>query len=202
MAYYIRVLGAQNVDVSVEELSNDLKEKGLTAELRVEETKRGKWTRMHVLNAKGLPLAQLEKDVVKWLGLGKEEIGELIEEIKDEMPVSAVKWLTTYLKRVKVIYAFRMFGAASEDENFEIISAIRTRIWKSTGGIIQSDHESFSNEEGDVILWQLSDELTGEWRCAVISESGEWQRFRMDMGDMQQRKDFCEGKVPAGSIPL
>ena len=109
---------------------------------------------------------------------------------------SAVKWLTNYFDKVKVIYAFQLLNAAFEDRNFEIISNIKTKIWNKTKGILQADNEGFSNEDGYHILWQFSDTVTGDWSCAVRNWLGKWDKFIMDLGDTTQRQEFQDGKVP------
>ncbi len=95
-----------------------------------------------------------------------------------------------------------MLNAAFEDNNFETVSVIKTAIWHNTGGILQADYEGFSNEEGFHILWQFSESVTGEWSCAVRNMLGQWKRFRMNLGDPQQRKEFQAGKVPKNAVSL
>jgi hypothetical protein len=89
-----------------------------------------------------------------------------------------------------------MLNAAFVDGNFEIISCIKTKIWNKTKGILQADNEGFSNDRGYHILWQFSDEVTGEWSCAVKNWLGKWDNFIMDLGDTTQRQEFQNGKVP------
>ena len=89
-----------------------------------------------------------------------------------------------------------MLNAAFEGNNYDIVNSIRSKIWNRTGGIFQADGEGFSNEEGYHILWQFSDNVTGDWSCAVLNTSGDWDKFVMDLGDKIQRKEFQEGKDP------
>jgi len=128
--------------------------------------------------------------------LGQEELNEFSEIIRDYKPTSAVKWLTNYFGKVKVIHAFQMLNAAFVDGNFEIISCIKTKIWNKTKGILQADNEGFSNDHGYHILWQFSDEVTGEWSCAAKNWLGKWDNFIMDLGDTTQRQEFQNRKVP------
>lgn len=95
-----------------------------------------------------------------------------------------------------MIYAFQLLNTAYEEDNFEIILSIKTRIWSHTDGILQGDEEGFSNEEGCNILWQFQDDVSGEWNCAVRDKSGSWTNFIMDLGDESQRKEFRNGQVP------
>jgi hypothetical protein len=160
------------------------------------------WTILNILNQDGDPLAQLERNRVIDGELGQEELNEFKEIIQAFKPTSAVKWLTSYFEKVKVIYAFQVLNAAFDDNNFEIISSIKTKIWNKTDGILQADNEGFSNEDGYHILWQFSDNVTGEWSCAAYSELGKWDNFIMDLGDTIQRQEFQDGKVPTNSKQL
>jgi hypothetical protein len=197
MGYYIRILGTQDPDIHLDELLENLKADGMTAKLAFAEGDTpDRWALLEVANNDGDTLAQIERNPVVDGELGQDELDEYREEMEDCKPTSAAKWLTSYFDQVKVIYAFQMLNAAFDDNNYEIINSIRTRIWNRTGGIFQADGEGFSNEEGYHILWQFSDNVSGEWSCAVLNTSGDWDKFVMDLGDKTQRKEFEEGKVP------
>ena len=203
MGYYIRVLGTQDSNIHIDELMQSLAEDSLTAKFEFDPTEQAdKWTTLVILNADGEALAQLERNPVVKGELGKEELDELKEDIQDCKPVSAVKWLTNYFDKVKVIYAFQMLNAAFEDENFEIVSNIRTKIWNKNKGTIQADNEGYSNEDGYHILWQFPDNVTGEWSCAVRNWLGKWDKFVMNLGDTTQRQEFQDGKVPKSANRL
>jgi hypothetical protein len=203
MGYYIRVLGTQDPDIHIDELIQSLAADGLTAKFEFDPTEEpSKWTMLDILNADGEPLAQLERNPVIEGELGQEELNEFREVIKDYKPASAVKWLTTYFDKVKVIYAFQMLNAAFDDANFEIIGTIKTKIWNRTKGIGQADNEGFTNEDGYQILWQFADSVKGDWSCAVRNWLGRWDKFIMDLGDLQQRQEFQEGKVPKNAKRL
>ncbi|MBO9153357.1 hypothetical protein ACFOTA_14140 [Chitinophaga sp. GCM10012297] len=200
MSYYTRVLGTQNPDIHLDELLQALEDQDLSAKFMMSPDETAdKWTVIQVNNKKGEPLVQIEKNPVAEEEAGGEELEELRENIKECQPASAAKWLDAYFSNVKVIYAFQMLNASLEDENFPIVEAVKEKIWNLTGGILQADDEGFSNEDGYHILWQFSDDATGEWHCAVLNENGQWEQFRMELGDMKQRKDFLAGKVPVSA---
>ncbi len=203
MGYYIRILGTQDSVVTIDQLVSNLNAAGLVAQFDlVDGEQADQWTIVDVANAKGETLAQIERNPVLEGELGKDELDEFVESIQDEQPASAVIWLLEYFKKVEVIYAFQMLNAAFEDENFEIISRIKSKIWTVVGGILQADGEGFSNEDGYHILWQFSDKVTGEWCCAVQDKLGHWNRFKMDLGDPQEREEFKNGEMPKKSVPL
>lgn len=198
MGYYIRILGIQDPVIYIDELRQLLAADGLAAEFEPDPNETSdKWTIVDILNDKGEPLVQLERNPVIEGELGQEEIDEFKEDVQDCKPKSAARWLTNYFEKIKVIYAFQMFDAAFEEGNFEIITAIKEGIWNKTKGILQADREGFSNEEGYHILWQFSDDVSGHWSCAVRNWLGKWERFVMDLGDLTQRQEFKAGKVPA-----
>ena len=203
MGYYIRVLGSQDPDIHIDELIDALTAEGLTAKFEFDPSEQpNKWTVVDLLNQDSEALAQIERNLVIGGELGQEELDEFREIIQDYKPTSAVKWLTGYFDNVKVIYAFQMLNAAFNNGNFEIVSCIKTKIWNKTKGILQADNEGFSNEEGYHILWQFSDNVTGEWSCAVKNWLGKWDNFVMDLGDTAQREEFQNGKVPKNAKRL
>lgn len=203
MPYYIRVLGSQDPDIQIHELLEALKQEGLTAKFELDPSEQSnKWTILDVFNSGGEALAQIERNPVVDGELGQDELNELREIIQNDKPISAVRWLRNYFNSVKVIYAFQLHNATLDGKNFEIVSNIKTKIWDKTKGILQADNEGFSNEDGYHILWQFSDNVTGEWNCAVNNSSGKWDNFIMDLGDKTQRKEFQNGAVPKSARRL
>lgn len=200
MAYYIRVLGTSDTSIHINQFIDDLNEGNLVAKFHLLETENAaEWTIIQVANQRGNALAQIERNLVDVGKLGKEELDNFREEIKNCKPVSAVQWLQEFFDRVKVIYAFQLLEGAFDDDNFPIISSIKSTIWNAVGGILQADEEGFSNEDGCHILWQFSGTVTGEWSMAVISSSNEWVSFVMDLGNVKQKTMFLGGEVPDGA---
>jgi hypothetical protein len=203
MGYFIRVLGIRDPDIHLDELIDALGVEGLLAKLAYANGESPKkWTLLEVANHIGEPIAQIERNPILDEELGKEEIEEFKLEIENSKPTSSAKWLIKYLGNVKVIYAFQLLSAAFDEGNFDIITAIKAKIWNRTGGILQADNEGFSNEDGYHIIWQFSDDVTGEWNCAVRNLFGQWQRFTMELGDITQREEFQNGKVPKTATRL
>jgi hypothetical protein len=154
------------------------------------------WTTLIVKDQNDRDIILLEKNPVIDGELGDEEIKEFKDDIVDCKPASASKWLAKYFDTVKVIYAFQILNSVDNDENWTIVGELKSFIWSVTKGILQADQEGFSNEEGYHILWQFSDDVTGQWSMAVRNVFGQWTRFEMDLGDMQQREEFWNNKVP------
>ncbi|HET6994306.1 MAG TPA: hypothetical protein VFI06_04945 [Chitinophagaceae bacterium] len=203
MPYFIRVLGTQDPVIHIDELIQSLKADGLEAKIAFNPGEQPhQWTILDILNQDDEPLAQLERNPVIKGEIGQEELDEFLDDIQKYKPTSAVKWLSKYFQKVKVIYALQLLSASFEDGNFEIISCIKSTIWNKTQGILQADNEGFSNEDGYHILWQFSDDVTGEWSCAVKNWLGKWDNFVMDLGDIKQREEFKNGRIPKNANRL
>jgi len=203
MGYYIRVLGTSDPNIHIDDLINKLENEELIAKFSLEEKETiDNWTIINVKNSEGTDLMQIERNPVVDGELGKEELEEFREYIKAYKPTSAVNWLGKYFDKVKVIYAFQLLNASFDDNNFPIVTSIKSAIWNKTGGILQADNEGFSNEEGYHILWQFTDNVTGNWNMAVRNFFGNWINFTMDLGDQKQREEFLKGKVPKEATKL
>jgi hypothetical protein len=202
MAYYIRVLGLQDSDIHLDDLTVELKTAGLNAVFQLGEScEPRKWSMLEVRAHHGAKLAQIERNRVAPGKLAQQELDEFREIIRAHQPLSAVQWLDNYFGRVTVVYAFRVLDAALLQDNFEIVSTLKAAIWARTGGLLQNDLEGFSNDHGDHILWQFPDDVTGDKYCAVL-ENGVWVRFRMDLADPFQRMAFWAGEVPQMAVRL
>ena len=203
MGYFIRVLGLNDIDIHLDELSAALKTAGLKAAFQLGEScEPRKWSMLEVRAERGVRLVQIERNRVVPGKLAQQELDEFREIIREHQPLSAVQWLDRYFGRITVVYAFRVLDAALLEDNFEIVSALKTEIWGRTGGLLQNDLEGFSNDNGDHILWQFPDDVTGDKYCAVLDDKGSWQRFRMDLGDPFQRMAFWAGEVPQMAVRL
>ena len=203
MGYFIRVLGLNDIDIHLDELSAALKTAGLKAAFQLGEScEPRKWSMLEVRAEHGTRLIQIERNRVVPGKLAQQELDEFREIIREHQPLSAVQWLDNYIGRINVVYAFRILDAALLDDNFEIVSVVKTEIWGRTGGLLQNDQEGFSNDNGDHILWQFPDDVTGDKYCAVLDDKGSWQRFRMDLGDPFQRMAFWAGEVPQMAVRL
>ena len=202
MPYYIRILGTSDYKIHLNEIINLLKDHGLSAKFDIDKNETpDNWTVIDVSNLNNEYLMQIERNTTN-KGVGKEEIEEFKDEILEYKPFSASKWLYKYLDKVKVIYTFQLLNASMKEENFSIVETIKSVIWSKVSGIFQADNEGFSNEDGYHILWQFSDDVTGEWNMAIKNFFGGWTNFTMDLGDEIQRKEFLAGKVPKNAKKL
>lgn len=203
MGYFIRILSRNRQKLDFEHIIRSFAEDGVTATIVFEDQQdHENWTAFDVLNSQGTIVTRIEREIIEPGSLGQDEIYEFLEEIKDCQPVSGAKWLGRYLKDVKVIYAFQLMEEAFSDEGYSILSSVRATIWNQIGGILQSDNEGFSNEDGYYIVWQFDESVSGPWNMAVRNIFGSWIKFTMDLGSHAQREEFKRGKVPQGATRI
>jgi hypothetical protein len=198
MGYYIRVLATDDTPLSEQELRECLPVTP-DSELIVEGKDESGWLQLVLRHADGPEIAAIERNLVIPGELGESEITEFVEEVKVGRPQSAGRWLERYLPRVKAIYAFQLLSGTDVQDGWAAVRGIQTCIWRGRGGILQADGEGFSNEDGDLILWQFADTVDGDWNMAVLDKDGNWIRFQMNLGDPEQRAAFLKGRVPEGA---
>jgi hypothetical protein len=196
MGYYIRVLSPNPVRVPMSRLMQALEELGVPVALSGDSDETT-WRQLIMTHPEGKDIAVVECDLVERGSLAEEEIGELLEDIAEAQPASAAAWLKSYLPKVRTIYAIQVVAGADEGEGWDVVDAVRHAVMTHAGGIIQSDNEGFSNEEGYHILWQFPADVTGMWWMAVLKD-GRWRKFEMELDDPDHRATFLAGNVPAG----
>jgi hypothetical protein len=196
VGYYVRVLSTSDSRISLSELQAALDDKQLKATLTIEDESEDDWTQITLSHLSGQPIALLERNVVEASSLGSEELAEFAAEVADCKPASAAQWLLEYFPRVKCVYAFQVLSGTYKENGWDILDAVRQRIWSAAPAILQADNEGFSNEAGYHILWQFDDSVDGPWSMAVLSDR-QWQEFEMDLGNRAHREAFLQGKVPS-----
>jgi hypothetical protein len=108
----------------------------------------------------------IERDPVTRKSLGEEEVEEFDAELKAALPRSGAKWVRSFLKKVKTVYAVQLHWASKEHP--KAIEAIIEGLRIATKGIVQADFQGFSNQSGDLVVWQFSPHAKGEWTLAVL----------------------------------
>lgn len=195
MPYYIRVLSTSPITASLQKIKTQLQKQRLDAKLS-SAGEQDNWDRLLVTHPDDLEICEIERNPVENDGLGQEEIQEFLEEIENCRPPTAVDWLKNYLKDVKTIYAMQiLFEGADHGNGWEIIGVVKEAIHGDVSGIIQADHEGFTNEDGYHILWQFSENVDGLWWMAVLKD-GKWKNFQMDLGNHVHREHFWRGEMP------
>ena len=196
MGYYVRVLSKNSAIVSIDAIKSVIKQNGFNVRIDVDDESSVSWEQITVLHEDQIPICVIERNDVIEGSLGQDELEEFLDEIPDYKPQSSVKWLKKYLKDVKVIYAIQILRGIDIDDGWDIMGSIKEVIWSRLGGILQADSEGFSNEDGYHILWQFDDNVSGSWQMALLNMWGKWIKFKMDLSDESQRKEFMAGRVP------
>jgi hypothetical protein len=196
VAYYTRVLSKQNEFPPLDELAQLVRDGHPDFKLTIESGEEEEWETILLSGNDEVEVAVIERNPVTEGSVGQDEIAELLEDIEDRKPESAVEWLHDYLSAVRTVYAFQHLQGADTEEGGEALHALRSALWKRGESILQADGEGFTNEDGYHIVWQFSDSVSGPWKMAVL-EDGVWHHFTMDLGDPDHRAAFFDGEVPA-----
>jgi hypothetical protein len=198
MGYYVRVLSTSAELIPLSALQLELTKNKLRAKLSVEAGVPERWEQLILRHARGPDIAAIERNPVEDGSLGSNELAEFADEVTNCKPASAAKWLQGYFRRVRCIYAFQVLSGADYTKGWDILGAIKNRIWASAPSIIQADAEGFSNEEGYHIVWQFKDSVSGSWWMGVLRDA-RWVHFQMDLGNPLHREAFWRGEVPSGA---
>lgn len=196
MGYYIRVFSTASECIPFSRLKDAVSPFSATLSNEVgEETS---WEQLILSHADGPEIASIERNPAEKSSLGAEEVQEFRKSIVDAKPTSAAQWLSGYFADVRCVYACQSLSGTEHLNGWAIFGALKDSLWSFAPSIIQADGEGFSNEDGYHILWDFNDDVTGYWWMGILRD-GEWQHFRMDLGDLQHREAFFRGEIPTGA---
>jgi hypothetical protein len=195
MPYYTRVLSKDEAFPSIEDLAEVLRGAHPFYRLTLEEGTHEEWESLLLAGKDEVEVAVIERNPVFDGSMGQDEIAEFMDELEDCRPVSGVDWLEEYLGEVKTVYAIQHLQGAETEEGSNALHALRSALWERGDAIIQADGEGFTNEEGFHVVWQFSDSVSGPWNMGVLID-GDWNHFKMDLGDPDHREAFLNGEVP------
>lgn len=197
MAYYTRVLSKSAECPSFNDLHGQLRSQRPDVVLSLEDGEPSEWMSLVLSHADGLEIASIERNVVLEGQLGSEELAEFVDEVSRCKPETGARWLLSFLREVRVIYAFQHLSGTEKSRGDDALWMVTDAIRAGRETIMQADGEGFYNDQGQLILWQLSDHVSGPWRMAVRQDE-RWIGFRMDLGNHEHRRAFFEGRVPPG----
>ncbi len=198
MGYCLRVFTKTDEDILVSQLEKALSVAKIQAEIRVKEGNKYLWQEIELCHLGGLPICKVMRQPVIADSNGDRIIAEFLNQIENCKPQSAVEWLKRYLLEVKLIYIFEPLEGAMKYNGLDVIDEIQREIWSTLGGILQADHEGFTNDQGYHILWQFEEDAEGLWLMSVRNIFGKWISFEMDLKNQEHREAFFAGKVPKG----
>jgi hypothetical protein len=134
VGYGTRVFGTSEVLISLSELVSCVPpEQGLNLEAGDESN----WSQRVLRHKQGSEIALIEKDPVSPGSLGEAEIAEFVDEVRDEKPASAARWLSEFLPRVRVLYALQLLSGTEVADGWTGVRAIQGRLrnkWRNTPG--------------------------------------------------------------------
>jgi hypothetical protein len=190
MGYYVRLLSPSEKRISFSEIKNELETTRLTAGSDNE------WEDISISGPSEISISILSRIPVSSVA-GNSAINKLKEGLSAAYPASAREWTKTYLSRVKTIYAFQLLTEnLTTDAEWRTLGQIQNLLKDQLGGIIQSDHEGYFNENGDYILWQMYSGATGSVPAATLDENGEWITFQLKLADSKAVERFKQGDKP------
>lgn len=129
----------------------------------------------------------------------KNKLTAIINTVKYKKPENASKWIQKYLKKTDHIYEFIPLPGMESEKDWNLLSKIYTEFWVYTRGVFQIQNEGFTNESGDLILWDMPFTAAGKRICAVKSFTNRWKTFEMNLESPAQRSAFFKGQVPKNS---
>jgi len=198
LGYFLRVLGRNDAVPAI----SGLRDAAKPAVLDVESGSEDNWQHLLLKHAGGAEIAWIERSPVAAGVSGSDEIEDFQQEIAELKPASGAAWLASFLKTVKVIYAFQVLDGIRLDGSRDILQRVYAHVWNAADGILQSDGEGFSNEEGFTIVWQFSEDARGPWKVGLLGSDGVWTHFTLELSNPAHRAAFLRGEIPSGVVLL
>jgi hypothetical protein len=190
MGYYVRLLSPSEKIVFFSEIKLEV------ATLRLTAGSDQQWQEIEISGPSELPIARLSRIPISSTP-GTDTLNKLKDGISGASPASAREWLKKYLSSVKTIFAFQLLTEnLTTDAEWRTLGHVQNLLKDNLGGIIQSDHEGFFNENGDYILWQMYSGAGGSVPAATLDENGEWLPFQLKLMDVKAVESFKQGQKP------
>ncbi len=227
MSYYIRIFGTENAAPTIAELREWTASAGGSLKIGKEDIE-DRWSSLTLLDNKGQKIATLARiSVGEDMGTGatdgngaghmapakgeKEitaekpsgeggstEVARFLSETKSRRPAPSAQWVVNQLDQCQIIYRFQILYGMAENNGWEVFNEVLSALRDYCGGIVHSEAEGFTNEDGCQITWEFSDDVTGIRNMAIWENNG-WTKFKMDLANRKQRMSFLNGQVPAGA---
>jgi hypothetical protein len=190
MSYYVRLLSPSQKIIYFSEVKLEVENLKLTAGTDQE------WEDISISGPSDVPIAILSRIPVSGIA-GLEAISRLKDGISGASPASARDWVKKYLTTVKTVYAFQLLTEnLTTDAEWRTLGQIQNLLKDNLGGIIQSDHEVYFNENGDYILWQMYSGAEGSVPAATLDENEEWIPFQLKLTEEKAVERFKRGDKP------
>ena len=193
MGEYIRVLGTLRRKASLDSIRAFLADEKFGATCEIENPDAdGDWKSL-IIKKGDTELAELDFDPIMETGTAKDEIVELSATIDEMEPEGNRLWAKEFLRKVNVVYCFRLLTGAHAGNAYDTIYALHGAIWNIVGGIWQSDMGEISNEDGAVILVDYDEQSSSlaflKGKLVALSNDGGW-----NAKELTGRADFKKFK--------
>jgi hypothetical protein len=197
--YYLRLFTPEAGLVPVKHLRREIDDVKVVLEDGSEED----WRSVVISSAEDEAICSIERAVLERDPIAAAEIEEFRDEVLlDAAPASGAAWVRRYLSSARAVYACQFLPAAFEPRHGDVPAGVLQALKHRLGGIVQADHEGFTNEDGYTVAWDFSDSASGTWQLAVLDERVGWVPFEMELSDPTGRTAFLEGRVPPGARRL
>ena len=130
-----------------------------------------------------------------------DELAPVLEKIRAKLgeyePDSAATWMSAYLKNVStaVIMDFHAENYASQQSAEEV----RCTVWEACNGLWHYPRESFTNEDGALVLVARTGGIDGERLVATLNDGG-WVEYTIDLTNSVRFDRFKRGVLPPGVV--
>lgn len=195
MPFFIRLFSKENRILSREILFNAIADNDSFKDVSIEKEETNTHNQF-LVKKNGLELAVI---IEMWPTRKKADafkLAKITNSISHKKPLTSGKWIKKYLKKTELIYEFIPLLNLDSLEGWELFSLLYQEAWVNLRGIFQIKDEGFTNESGDIILWDFPITSTGQRIVAVKSFTGRWKTFAMNLESTKERQDFFKGKVP------
>ncbi|MGE4519302.1 MAG: hypothetical protein AB7E04_07345 [Desulfobacteraceae bacterium] len=195
MDYQTRLFCRGKKTITSDILMSGLENEPLTENLELETEKTDTHNQI-VVRKNGLELIIIIELLPEKKEEDKLKLKKIIEYCETKLPAKNMKWVKKYISKADIVYEFVPVSGFDTEDGFEILTLLQTEAWVNSRGIFQYSGEGFTNESGDLVLWDYPYSITGRRIAALKDFTGRWKTFEMDLESLNQRNEFFKGKVP------
>lgn len=199
MGHYVDILTPNEARPSLEDVTRKAKQYLPECEVVVNLGTEAEWEELIVWFAEDDPVCTIGFSPFTKADPEDSDLAWVLSDIEGCEPKTGVHWLREYVPKINTMVRIRFLHRAFEGTDNGLTSAMIEWLHEQCGGIIRSDYEGYSNENGHHIVWQFDDSATGPWESAVRRADGTWDAFIMDLGNGDHRAAFKRGQVPEGA---
>jgi hypothetical protein len=126
-------------------------------------------------------------------GLFAEEVEEFGSRLAEALPRVNAERLAIELRSARCFVALAPYWAEDGDAAADALDALLAALRAHGDGFLHVLDEGFSNRVGDLLVWELPEDVDGEWRVA-LPDGDHWSGFTLNVEDTAKREAFLEGR--------